>query len=249
MPGGHSSGHPVLPVDYNPAVSLSEWHPRSICGCVPSSNSVLCRTLYCSPGGHPFPDIPESHPGSLLHCFRFLSECIVSVQKNGGQPIFPGAEQPHERLAFCTASGLPQDLYPGLVCHEESPLQKLTMEVIIQRLEIMFRTVDDPVCKGRTADGCSVFLPVLFLTVKWHAVRVLLVDRPCNHKRGSRTFPNECRCCFGFDDHSFFDITCLCTVRPLKSSPCVTFFSGVQFLLHRFKRNTHTGEAKSAPKG
>ena len=71
----------------------------------------------------------------------------------------------------------------------------------------MFRTVDDPVCKGRTADGCPVFLPVLLLTVKWHAVRILLVDRPCNCRKGSRTFPNECRCCFGFDDHSFFGIT------------------------------------------
>ena len=81
------------------------------------------------------------------------------------------------------------------------------MEVIVQWPEIMLRTINDPVCKGRTTDGCPVFPPILLLTVKGHAVRILLVDRPCNCRRGSRTFPNECRCCFGFDDHSFFGIT------------------------------------------
>lgn len=71
----------------------------------------------------------------------------------------------------------------------------------------MLRTVDDPVGKGRTADGCPVFLPVLFLAVKGQAVCILLVDRPCNCRRRSGSLPNECRCCFGFDDHSFFGIT------------------------------------------
>ena len=43
--------------------------------------------------------------------------------------------------------------------------------------------------------------------VKGQAVCILLIDRPCNCRRRSGSLSNECRCCFGFGNHSFFGIT------------------------------------------
>ena len=130
----------------------------------------------------------------------------ISIQQDDRKTIFPGAVQPHEGLAFCTASGFFQHLYPGLICHEKFPQQKLAVKVIIQWPEIMPSTVDDPVRKGCPADSGTILFPVLFLTIERHAVCILLIDCPCNRGRRSRTLANKCGRYFGFDDHRLFRI-------------------------------------------
>src|SRR5699024_11431833 len=64
-----------------------------------------------------------------------------------------------------SADLLVQYLNPGLIRHCKAPFQQFTVEVIIHRLEIVLRTVDDPVCKGSPADLSPVLLPVFFLPV------------------------------------------------------------------------------------
>ena len=139
-------------------------------------------------------------------CCIVSAPCLsISVQQDDRKAIFSGSVQPHEGLAFCTASEFFQDLHPGFICHEKFPQQKLAVKVIIQWPEIMLSTVDDPVRQGRPADSSAVFLPVLFLTIEGHAVCILLIDRPGNRGR-SRTLADKCGRYFGFDDHRLFHI-------------------------------------------
>ena len=71
----------------------------------------------------------------------------------------------------------------------------------------MLRIVDDPVRLSCSADSGAILLPVPFLTIEWHAVCILLIDRPGNCVRRSRTLANKCRWYFGFDAHRLFRIT------------------------------------------
>ena len=65
------------------------------------------------------------------------------------------------------------------------------MEVIIQRAEIVLRTVDRPVRHRRPAESRTILEPVLLLAVKRHAVRKLLVIDPGDSRRRCITFFNE----------------------------------------------------------
>ena len=100
-----------------------------------------------------------------LSCMTPAAGRRIAIQDDHWKAIFPTPEQPHERLALGSAPLFMQHLYAGLICHCKTTLQKLPVEVIIQWLEIMLCTINDPVCKGCTADLGRVLFPVFFLAL------------------------------------------------------------------------------------
>lgn len=94
----------------------------------------------------------------------------VTIQEDHRKTIFPASEQPHERLGLGYASFFVQYLDSGLIHHCETAFQQLSVEVIIQWLEIMLRTEDDPVAKCCPADLGSVLFPIFFLKVQWQPI-------------------------------------------------------------------------------
>lgn len=73
----------------------------------------------------------------------------IAIKMYGRQTILSAPEQPHERLALCTACRFMEYLNPGLISHCKSALQQLTVKIIINQLEIVLRTVNNLISQGR----------------------------------------------------------------------------------------------------
>src|SRR5699024_12140681 len=79
-------------------------------------------------------------------------------------------------------------LLPPRRCPRTSILFPYTTLFRSHWLEIVLRTVDDPVCKGSPADLSPILLPVFLLPVKREPVGILLVHGPCSSGcRGGRS--------------------------------------------------------------
>ena len=104
----------------------------------------------------------------------------IGIQDDLRKTILATSEQPHERLGLCLTAFLFQHLDSRLICHCKTALQQLPMKVIIHWLEIVLRTVDDPVGKGGAADLSPILFPVFLLPVKRKPIGILLIHDPCN---------------------------------------------------------------------
>ena len=115
-----------------------------------------------------------------LFCMAAASGRRITIQDDHRKSILTASEQPHERLGLCSAAFLIQHLDSSLICHCKTAFHQLPMKVIIHRLKIVLRTVDDPVGKGSAADLGPILFPVLFLPVKGKPIGILLIHSPCN---------------------------------------------------------------------
>ena len=80
------------------------------------------------------------------------------------------------------------------------------MKVIIHWLEIVLRTIDDPVSKSGPADLSPILLPIFLLPVKGKPVAILLIHGPCNGGCRGRTLSNQSYRNLRLYDHRFFCI-------------------------------------------
>ena len=116
-----------------------------------------------------------------LFCMAAAPGRRIAIQDDRRKSILAASEQPHERLDLCSAAFLIQHLDPSLICHCKTAFQQLPVEVIMHRLKIDLRTVEDPAGKGSAADPNPILFPVLLLSVKGKPIGMLLIHRPCSN--------------------------------------------------------------------